>query len=184
MLESNSTTDKPITLAHGKYLKLLKEDTWEYVERINCTGIAVIVALTQEKEVILVEQYRRPVKCKVIEFPAGLVGDVEGHEHESIEHAAKRELLEETGFEADNLVLLTEGPPSSGLSTEIVSFFGALNVKKTGDGGGDGTESIIVHLVPVSDIHGWLEQKRENGFLVDPKIYGGIYLIGKMIGLK
>ncbi len=181
MSENTSPSDTPTLLAQGKYLKLVKEGTWEYVVRINCTGIAVIVALTPKKELILVEQYRKPVKNKVIEFPAGLVGDVLGQEHESIALAAGRELYEETGYEAENLVTLTEGPPSSGLSTEIVTFFGALDAIKTGDGGGDGTESIIVHLVPLGDVHDWLERKRSAGYLVDPKIYGGIYLIERLI---
>jgi ADP-ribose pyrophosphatase len=172
----------PGVLFEGRYLRLLSQNGWEYVERVNCTGIAVIVALTPEREVLLVEQFRLPVRGSVIEFPAGLVGDVEGVEHESVEEAAKRELFEETGYEASSLVLLTEGPPSSGLSTEIVSFFGALDIVKTGEGGGDDTESIVLHMVHIESIDDWLAQKSNEGVLVDPKVYGGVYLIKRLIG--
>jgi ADP-ribose pyrophosphatase len=169
-------------IGEGKYLRILKRDGWEYVERKNCTDIAVIVAITDAGEILFVEQLRKPVQKNVIEFPAGLVGDIPGHENESIEIAAKRELFEETGYEAEKLVVLTYGPPSAGLSAEIVTFFGALNAKKTGSGGGDETESIVIHPVPLAEADSWLVKKSEEGLLLDPKVYTGIYLISKLIG--
>jgi ADP-ribose pyrophosphatase len=184
MQNISHTNDKPIVLAEGKYIRVLSENGWEYVERIKCTGIAVIVALTENDELLFVEQFRRPVHKNVIEFPAGLVGDIDGKEHESIEHAAKRELFEETGYEAGDLVFLTEGPPSAGQSTEIVTFFGALGVRKTGEGGGDETESIVLHTIQFNAVEDWLLKKQKEGILIDPKVYGGIYLIKKLAGIK
>ncbi|HEX4000846.1 MAG TPA: hypothetical protein VHX65_20025, partial [Pirellulales bacterium] len=66
----------PKTLASGKYLRLLAQAHWEFAERVNATGAVVIVAMTDERKLLLVEQYRIPVGCRVIELPAGLVGDV------------------------------------------------------------------------------------------------------------
>ena len=66
----------PKVLASGKYLRLLAQGHWEFAERVNATGAVVIVALTDEGRLLLVEQYRIPVGCPVIELPAGLVGDV------------------------------------------------------------------------------------------------------------
>ena len=62
-------------LHEGKFMRLIAEGGWEYVQRGNCTGIVVIVAMTDDKKVILTKQYRPPIKKYCIEFPAGLVND-------------------------------------------------------------------------------------------------------------
>ena len=88
-------------LAEGKYLRLLKNSRgWEFAERISEGGAVVIVPLSDDNKVILIEQYRPPIGCTVIEFPAGLVGDSAEFQGELLEVAAERELLEETGYAA------------------------------------------------------------------------------------
>ncbi|HOW59613.1 MAG TPA: NUDIX hydrolase [Candidatus Omnitrophota bacterium] len=164
-------------LFKGKYLDLIREDNWEYVKRTNCSGIVVIVAVTREEKVLFVEQFRRPVKSHVIEFPAGLVNDKLSHDPETMEDAARRELLEETGYEAEHLSLIVEGPVSSGLSSEIITFYQAIGVVKKGPGGGDATESIIVHEVPLTGAALWLHTMEKHGYLVDPKVYTGLYFL-------
>jgi len=50
------------TILHGrKFLALVKEGRWEYVDRIGTTGAVIIVAVTDERKLLLVEQYRIPV---------------------------------------------------------------------------------------------------------------------------
>jgi ADP-ribose pyrophosphatase len=164
-------------LFKGKYLDLLREDNWEYVKRTNCSGIVIIVAVTREGKILFVEQFRRPVKSHVIEFPAGLVNDIKSQNPETLEDAAKRELLEETGYAADHLSFLVEGPVSSGLSSEIITFYQAVNVVKKGQGGGDATESIVVHEVVLSEADVWLHRMEKQGYLVDPKVYAGLYFL-------
>jgi ADP-ribose pyrophosphatase len=58
------------TLHAGKFLALVKEGHWEYVERIGTSGAAIIVAVTDEQKLLLVEQYRIPVHRRTIELPA------------------------------------------------------------------------------------------------------------------
>jgi ADP-ribose pyrophosphatase len=164
-------------LHSGKYLELICADEWEYVKRKHCKGVVVIVPVTKDGMVILVEQFRRPVEAQVIEWPAGLVDDKEAHSGETMEAAARRELFEETGYEADHLTLLAGGPVSSGLSAEIITFFKAVDVVKKGAGGGDATESIKVHEVPLKEVDLWLYEMGKKGFLVDPKIYVGLYFL-------
>lgn len=164
-------------LHKGKYLDLICEDNWEYVKRTNCSGIVVIVPMTKEGKVIFVEQFRRPVQAQVIEWPAGLVNDRVAHDPETMEAAARRELLEETGYHAEHLSLLVGGPVSSGLSSEIITFFQALDAVKKGPGGGDATESIKVHEVPLKEADLWLYEMEKKGFLVDPKVYVGLYFL-------
>ncbi|MBC8134042.1 MAG: DNA mismatch repair protein MutT, partial [Deltaproteobacteria bacterium] len=78
-------------LARGRYLEMVDEDGWEYVRRHSATGVVVIVATTEEKRLVLVEQSRTAVHRRTIELPAGLVGDVPEHSTESLEQAAVRE---------------------------------------------------------------------------------------------
>jgi len=164
-------------LHKGKYLHLICEDNWEYVKRINCSGIVVIVPMTKEGKVIFVEQFRRPVEAQVIEWPAGLVNDKTLHDPETMEAAARRELLEETGYEAEHLSLLVGGPVSSGLSSEIITFYQALDVVKIASGGGDASESIKIHEIPLKEADIWLYEMEKKGFLVDPKVYVGLYFL-------
>jgi ADP-ribose pyrophosphatase len=165
----------PELLFSGHFLEVKKRGHWEYVERRKTSGIIAILALTESKGLVLVEQFRLPVNKRVIEIPAGLAGDVEGEEDEALAEAAKRELLEETGYEAQRMEYLTEGPPSAGLSTEVVTFFRAHGLKKISNGGGDGSEDIVVHLVPLTGLDAWIAAKRREGCLVDYKVYAALY---------
>lgn len=164
-------------IARGRHICLVKRGHWEYVQRQNITGIVGIVPVTEDGKLVLVEQYRPPVASRVVELPAGLVGDVPGEESESFETAARRELLEETGYEASNMVRLVEGVISPGLSDEQITFFQATGLKKAGAGGGDGSEDIIVHEVAVAAVLPWLARCRERDVLVDLKVYIAMPLI-------
>jgi ADP-ribose pyrophosphatase len=164
----------------GTYLRMVRKKGWEYVERSNCSGIVVIIPVTDTGEVLFVEQYRIPVGTLVIEFPAGLVGDLHDDPDELLETAAERELEEETGYKAARMEYLTEGPPSAGLSSEILTFFLARELQQVSEGGGDHTESIEVHKIPLSRVESFLEMKRNQGILIDPKVYAGLYFIQKL----
>jgi len=160
----------------GPFLRLRKKKGWQYVERPGITGIIAVIPVTDDNELILVEQFRIPVEAVVIELPAGLVGD-DGPADEELVEAAKRELLEETGYEADCWELAYQGPPSPGLSNEIVSFFMATGLKKVGVGGGVGNEDIKVKKVPISEVWGWINSRCKQGAMVDPKLFGGLFYI-------
>ena len=166
-------------LGAGRHLRLVADDGWEYVERTNATGVVVVAAVTEDRKLVLTEQYRRPVNRRVIDLAAGLAGDVPGAESEDLATAAKRELLEETGFAAGEMVLLAEGPSSAGLTSEVVTFFLATDLTKVGPGGGDTTEDINVHLVPLDSVDDWLSQRRAQGLHIDPKIYLALYFCRK-----
>ena len=163
----------------GKYLQFIVEDGWEYVRRHNCTGIVIVVSMTDEGKVVLVEQYRPPVKGKVIEFPAGLINDQEADELESLESAAKRELFEETGYQAQRIDVLVCGPVSGGSSADTVTIVRAWDLKKTGPGGGDASEGIVVHEVELREVERWLSDREREGYLIEPKIYSGLYFLEK-----
>ena len=147
---------------------------WESFERVNCKGIVAIVPVTDDKEVILIRQFRPPVNGYVIEFPAGL-----NDKGDTLEEAARRELLEETGYSAKEMIFLTEGPMSSGASGEILTVFLAkglaLNqVQGQGQSIGkrDETEDIEVLKVPINELDYKLSALRSEGNYIDLKIYG------------
>ncbi len=169
--------DSPIIMASGKYLRLIRRGHWEYAERTGSIGAVTIVAVTPEQELLLVEQYRIPLSAGVIELPAGLSGDIAGEEHEALAAAARRELLEETGYEAAEMHWLTTGPTSAGLANEVVSFFLARGLIRVHDGGGDANENITVHRVPLASADDWLAAHAAEGRQIDPKIYAGLYFL-------
>lgn len=145
---------------------------WEAVERVNCNGIIAVVPVTKNRELLLIRQFRPVVNNFVIEFPAGL-----NDKNESLVDAAKRELIEETGYFADDFIFLCEGPLSSGLSTEILSVFMAKDaIPATGElkqqYPAEETENIELIKTPIAELHDALENFRKNGDYIDLKIYG------------
>lgn len=158
-------------LGEGRFVRLLEENGYEYAERKGCTGIVSLVVTTDRDELVFVEQFRPALGCRTIELVAGLAGD-EGPE--SLEEAARRELLEEAGYDAPNLELLMVGPSAGGISTSRVHFYHARGAVKAHAGGGVEGENITVHVVPVINAHGWLQDQTRSEVLVDPKVFLGI----------
>ena len=158
----------------GRYLGLYETDQWEFVSRENAAGVVVLIAVNDQGELLLVEQFRPAVARPVIELPAGLAGDLDDPE-ESLLQAAQRELLEETGYQAGQLEILLSCPRSAGMSDEIVSFVLASQLQKLGPGGGDDSEDIRVHAIPLAQVDRWLADRLAGGILLDPKIYSALY---------
>ena len=164
-------------LYEGQWLRLVRRGRWESCERTHGgDGLAVLViAVTPNDEVLFVDQYRVPLGARTIEMPAGLVGD--DHSEDTLESAARRELIEETGWEAGRVDVLLVGPTSSGMSNERIAFARALDLRRVGDGGGVGDESIIVHAVPRAQAPAWLMQKHREGYELDLKLWAGLWMI-------
>lgn len=167
------------TLAEGRHLRFVSRNGWEFVERRNTSGIVVIVGTTDHGCLVLVTQWREPVHAWVVELPAGLAGDLPGSETESLEVAAWRELREETGFVAASMEPVLTGPPSPGISDEVVTFYRARRLVRVARGGEEPGEKIRAHAVPVSWLFDWLDTMQTKGFMVDPKVFAGAYLLRK-----
>ena len=165
----------PTTLHTGKFLTLIKEGHWEYVDRIQATGSCLILAVTVDQRILLVEQYRIPVHARTIELPAGIIGDEAGGSNESQVAAAQRELLEETGYTAERMEALNTGAACSGITSERMTLFRASGLSRVGQGGGVAQEDIVVHEVPLIEVTTWLRKKAETGILIDPKVYAGLF---------
>lgn len=169
--------DQPIeTIYTGQWLRMMRRGHWEYAERTHGKGMAVIiVAVTPDDNILFVEQYRVPLGARTIEMPAGLVGD--DHDHDTLESAAQRELIEETGWDPARVEVLLTGPTSAGMSSERIAFVRATQLRKVGDGGGVAGEDIIVHQVPRASAPMWLMQKQAEGYELDLKLWAGLWMI-------
>lgn len=166
-----------VTLHAGRFLRLCQRGSWEFAERTNPQGAVVIVAVTPDDHVLLVEQYRIPIQSRTLEFPAGLVGDQQDFADESWRESAQRELLEETGWAAERIDSIMSGPSSAGMTTEMMHFVRASGLRQINAGGGDPSENITVHEVPRATIARFVAAKMAEGYAIDPKVYAGIYFL-------
>jgi len=163
--------DQTDILCAGKYLTMVKRGKWEYVTRVTKQPAVAIVAVTDDESIVLVEQLRVPIGERVIELPAGLTGDVEGAEDETLVASAQRELFEETGYQAARWTEMIGAYSSPGLTDEFIVIFLAEGLTKAGPGGGHGDEAITVHEVPLKEINDWLADAKK----VDFKVYAGLF---------
>jgi ADP-ribose pyrophosphatase len=161
----------------GRFLGMKERDSWEYAFRTNASGVVVMVPVTDDGELVLVEQYRIPVKSRVLELPAGLVGDT-GDAQEDFKTAAQRELIEETGYRAASLDELITSPSTAGMADELVTIYYASGLERIGPGGGLDNENITVHLVPLENAVEWLDERQKEDIMLDPKIYAGLFWAG------
>ena len=158
----------------GQYLQIAKIDNWEYVTRKNANG-AVIIIPVDGQELVMIKEFRVPLQCRVLGFPAGLVGDKASNE--DVFAAARREMVEEVGLLPNSLKLLIENSPSSsGLTDETFSMLLAQDLVEVGKGGGDETEDIEVVRVPLSKINLFLKEL-DKSILISPKVYIGLFFL-------
>ncbi len=155
----------------GRFITVRQQGTWEYVSRSRGIHAAVILAIDDAadgRHVILVEQYRVPLKVNCLELPAGLVGDDSAGE--AAEVAAERELEEETGYRAAHWRTVGEFFSSPGMVSESFTLLIATGLTKVGDGGGVDSEDIIVHRVPLDGIADFVAAKRAEGCGIDVRV--------------
>ena len=144
---------------------------WYTVRRPNPNTVHIL-AVTHERMVPLVRQYRVPFGSPVWELPAGLC-DVAS---ESMEDSARRELLEETGYRAGRIEKLITATVSPGLTDEVYNAFLAIDLTHEHEGGGTGDEDIEVHMVPLEQLSSFILDRAMAGEWVDSKIVAHIML--------
>jgi len=156
-------------IATTPYISLKQRGNWAFASRSKGRGAVGIIAITNDNKVVLVEQYRIPHEKFAVELPAGLLGDeIEG---ETPLEAAHKELLEETGYKAGTMEPF--GNPvcsSAGLSDETLQLFVATNLEKVHNGGGVGSEKIVVHEVPLSNYYEWVFSPQQATKIIDTKV--------------
>lgn len=135
-----------------------------------------VVAITKRQEVVLIEQYRHGIQKTVLELPGG------GMESEDISPlaAAKRELLEESGYTSDNFIETGIISPNPATHNNFIHCFLATNVELVADLNLDSTEIINVKLLPLDN----LIQNISNGILLQSfhisSLFFGLNKLGKV----
>jgi ADP-ribose pyrophosphatase len=156
------------TMWAGRFIRALRQGSWEYVSRVR--GICAVVILAEhDGKIILIEQHRVPIGRRCLELPAGLIGDDD--ENADVEDTAIKELQEETGFTADRIERLGEYYSSPGMVSESFTLVRARGLRRIGEGGGvTGHEDITVHLVEREGIGAFIEERRAEGVAIDVRL--------------
>jgi ADP-ribose pyrophosphatase len=132
-----------------------------------------IIPLTADHRVVMVRQYRHGSREVTLEIPGGLVdpGDTP-------EGAAARELLEETGYQAEEVVKIGMSNPNPAIFNNHCHTFMARNVTKVRDPMPDQTEDIEVVLIPLVDIPELIRKGKVDHAIVISAFYW-YFLLGQ-----
>lgn len=112
-----------------------------------------VVALTDEGLVVLVEQWRHGTREVTLEIPGGMVDP-----GESPEEAARRELLEETGYGAERLIEVGRVEPNPAIQSNRCTTYVALGCKPTAETRFDSTEECVLRLEPAERMAGLVRE--------------------------
>ena len=145
------------------------EVTREYVVHPGAVGI---IAINENAELLLVEQYRHPVGAFMWEPPAGLLDEAD----EDPLDAAKRELLEETGYQAARWNVLFDIANSPGGSSEQLRCYLAQGLSEHDDGrpiGSDEELDMPTKFVPVDEVLASIAA----GMVTNPLLVAGTFAL-------
>ena len=116
---------------------------------------ACVLALTGDRRAVLVEQYRYGIDRVCLELPAGALDA-----GEDALAAARRELREETGYEAGRWTALGRYAVEPGRHTNWGHVFLAEGARRTGEPVHDAGEDLAVRLVPAADLVALVDEGR------------------------
>jgi len=125
-----------------------------------------IIGLNKANEVILIEQFRHGAEEVILELPGGMVDN-----GESAEAAAKRELLEETGYSSNRWILLGQSRPNPAIQNNTIFHYLALDCDKTAETSFDEHESITTKMLLLDDVKSLIGQGKIGHSLVIAAFY-------------
>lgn len=125
-----------------------------------------IIPLTPDDQVILVEQWRHGTRSVHLETPGGLMDP-----HESPEECGRRELREETGYEAESVIRLGTVHPNPAIQGNLQHYVLATGCRQVSDLQLDHAEDIVVRLAPLADIPRMIQ----TGEITHGIVIGGFY---------
>ncbi|MFQ7473406.1 MAG: NUDIX domain-containing protein [Anaerovoracaceae bacterium] len=144
-----------------------------YREIIEHNGAVAMVAITDDKKIVMVEQYRYACGRAVLEIPAGKIDKGET----SPVKAAERELKEETGYTAEKTYYLGKINTSVAYSEEVIHIY-AMTGLVAGEQSLDEDEALDVKEYPFEDIY----KMAAEGKLIDAKTVAGLLMAKEQLG--
>jgi 8-oxo-dGTP pyrophosphatase MutT (NUDIX family) len=129
-----------------------------------------VIPVTGDSEVILIEQYRHGIDHVTLEIPGGTIDASETSSSE----AGRRELLEETGYEAEEMIFLGRNHPNPAIQDNYCDTYLATNCKKVSEPRFDGTEDIELQIVTLEDI----PELIESGTITHALVIVAFYYLG------
>lgn len=142
---------------------------------VRSPGAVAVVALFDDRSVLLVRQYRAAFDDVVVEIPAGM-RDVDG---EDPQETARRELIEETGFDASEWRLLHRFYPSVGMTDAVLHVFMATGLREVGRAvHGPEEEHMEVVRLPIVEAVAMVERGEIN----DAKATIGLLMTARLLG--
>ena len=145
-----------------------------YREIIEHNGAVAMVPITEEGNIIMVEQFRYACGRAVLEIPAG---KIDAGETDPAAVAA-RELREETGYTADNIMLLGKINTSAAYSEEMISVY-AMTGLTPGEQQLDDDEALNVIEMPFKEAY----DMAASGKLIDAKTIAALLMAKEQLGL-
>jgi ADP-ribose pyrophosphatase len=109
-----------------------------------------IIPLTKSNEVVMIHQWRHGIAEFTLEIPGGMVDSSDP----SPKHAARREMIEESGYDSDKILQLGMVHPNPAIQGNICFSFLATNVRQVDKPIAQGNEETEVVLVPMKEIPG------------------------------
>lgn len=179
-MSSNPKINNAELLAEGKFLCLRRlhwadangvPRLWETAERKNdFSAVLIVPRLEPSGRLVLIKQYRPPARGWVVEFPAGLLD-----EGEDAETGARRELREETGYVAGEVVVCPPSFTTPGMSNETVCFALAridenIPENQNPETEFDPGEMIQTFLVKEDELMDFYQRESEKGVFFDSKL--------------
>lgn len=138
-----------------------------YREIIEHNGAVAMIAITDDKKIVMVEQYRYACKRPVLEIPAGKIDKGET----SPVNAAVRELKEETGYTAENIIYLGSINTSVAYSEEVINIYGMTGLTP-GEQMLNEDEALEVMEYPFDEVC----EMAAKGELIDAKTVAGLFM--------
>ncbi|HZD60547.1 MAG TPA: NUDIX hydrolase, partial [Anaerolineae bacterium] len=142
----------------------------EVIKHVDAVGI---VALNDKGEIVLVSQYRHPIKARLLEIPAGLLAD-----SEDPATCALRELKEETGYTAISMEKLAEFYTSAGFTDEKFFLYFSNIIEEGEPEREPGEEDMQVVTIPLKDA----VEMASRGEIKDAKTLTAILMAAQKIG--
>ncbi len=115
--------------------------------RIHVSNASAVIAITEDNDIVLKNEYRYCYDKELIELPSGVF---EPNENDPLQ-VAKRELMEETGYSSNNWIYLGPTIENSAKLTNYIHLFLATQCKKMGEQQLDKTEEIDIVVIPLID---------------------------------